>query len=192
MVLKLFGMRRMLAFLAVLVFVPSIAHAAEEEGREAEDDPNIDVRPVRYASVEVNPLSAAVSRYGGQAQVAIMGPLTVVGAVSRIEDATVQGWAVEVGSRLFFGLAPRRADGSRIAHVFLAASYLADDLRSNDMHGERRGIALDVGVTARLTHGFYVLGGVGVAHRNANIPIGDRFEQMTTTPRLLLALGWGL
>lgn len=180
-------MSRALAFLVVLL-VPSIAHASESDG---EDDPNDEMRPVRYASVEVNTLGPAVERYGGQLQVAVMGPLTLVGGMSRIESAAVSGWSMELGSRLFFGLAPRRTDGSRVAHVFLACSFLADDLRVGDTRGERRGVALDAGVHLRLAHGFYALGGVGIAHRSTDLVIPDRFEGMRTTPRLLLGLGWG-
>jgi hypothetical protein len=180
-------MSRALASLIVL-FLPSLAHAAEAEG---EDDPSDDVRPVQYASVEANALGPAVDRYGGQVQVAVMGPLTLVGGMSRIENAAVSGWAAEVGSRLFFGLAPRRADGSRIAHVFLACSFLADDIRVGDTRGERRGVALDAGVHMRIAYGFYALGGVGIAHRSTDLVIPDRLEGMKTTPRLLLALGWG-
>lgn len=180
-------MSRALAFLFVLL-LPSIAHASENDG---EDDPSDDVRPVRYASIEVNPLGIAIDRSGGQLQVALMGPLTLVGGASRIENAAVRGWAFEVGSRLFFGLAPRRADGTRVAHVFLAASYLADDLRVGHTRGVRRGVALDAGVHLRLRHGFYALGGVGVAHRSTDLFIPDRLERMTTSPRLLLSLGWG-
>jgi hypothetical protein len=112
--------------------------------------------------------------------------------VSRLEGAAVQGWATEVGSRLFFGLAPRRADGTRIAHVHLSATFLADDLRVGDTRGERRGVAIDAGVHARVAHGLYAIGGVGLAHRSTDLDIPDRFERMTTTPRLLFALGWGL
>lgn len=183
-------MRRVLPFVVGFLFVPWSAHAAESDG--VDDDPADDVRPVQYASIELNPLGVAVDRYGGQLQVALMGPLTLVGGMSRIENAALRGWAVEVGSRLFFGLAPRRADGTRFAHVYLAASYLADELYVADSKGERRGVAIDAGVHARIGHGFYVLGGVGVAHRATDLPIADRFEQMTTTPRLLFALGWGL
>jgi hypothetical protein len=179
----------MLAFLFVLL-LPSLAHAAENDADE--DDASDDVRPIQYASLEVNPLGLAVERYGGQAQVAIMGPLTLVGGMSRIESAAVRGWAMELGSRLFFGLAPRRTDGTRIAHVFLAASFLADDLRVGDTRGERRGVAIDVGIHARIAHGFYALGGVGIAHRSTDLVIPDRFEQMATTPRLLLGFGWGI
>lgn len=186
-------MRRVFAFVLALasLALPSVAHAAEAE-TQPEDDPSDDVRPVHYASVEANPLGLAVDRYGGQLQVAIMGPLTLVGGLSRIENQAVQGWSIEVGSRLFFGLVPRRADGTRIAHVFLAASYIAEDLRAENQTGERRGVAFDAGIHARLAHGFYALGGVGIAHRATDLPISDRFEGMTTTPRLTFALGWGL
>ena len=177
-------MRHVLVGLVVLLS-PSLAHAAED------DDPNDDIRPVQYASLELNPLGAAVDRYGGQIQVALMGPLTLVGGASRIENAAVRGWAFEVGSRLFFGLAPRRADGTRIAHVFLAASYLADDLRVGDSRGERRGVALDAGLHARIGYGFYALTGLGVAHRSTDLVIPDGLEGMATTPRFSLALGWG-
>lgn len=181
-------MRRTFVFL-LFVLVPSTAHAAEAE---AEDDPSDDMRPVEYASVELNALGPLVERHGGQLQLGIMGPLTLVGSVSRIETAAVTGWAIEVGSRLFFGLAPRRADGSRFAHVFLACSFLADDIRVGGTHGERRGVALDAGVHLRIVHGFYALGGVGVAHRSTDLLIPHRIEGMTTTPRLLLSIGWGL
>lgn len=181
-------MLRLPAFLFVLL-VPSLAYAAE--GRDGEDDPSDDVRPIQYASVEVNTLGPAVGRYGGQLQVALMGPLTLVLGASRIEGAAVRGWATEVGSRLFFGLAPRRADGSRVAHVFLAASFLADDITVGGTRGERRGVALDAGISVRLRHGLHALGGVDVAHRSTDLVVPDRFEGMATTPRLLLSLGWG-
>jgi hypothetical protein len=181
-------MSRALAFVLVLLG-PSVAHAAESD---IEDDPNDDMRPVEYASVEANVLGPLVDRYGGQLQVAVMGPLTLVGGMSRIENTAVRGWAVEVGSRLYFGLAPRRADGSRVAHVFMACSFLADDIHAGGTHGERRGVALDAGVHLRLRHGFYALGGVGLAHRSTDLVISDRLEGMATTPRLLLVLGWGL
>ena len=173
----------------LLILLPSTAHAAETE---AEDDPSDDPRPIQYASVEANVLGPLVDRYGGQLQVAVMGPLTLVGGMSRIENAAIRGWAVEVGSRLYFGLAPRRADGSRMVHVFLACGFLADDVRVGDTRGERRGVALDAGAHVRLVHGFYALGGVGVAHRSTDLVIPDRIESMTTTPRLLLSIGWGL
>ena len=53
------------------------------------------------------------------------------------------------------------------------------------------GVALDAGVHMRIRYGFYALGGVGIAHRSTDLVIHDRFEGMKTTPRLLLALGWG-
>lgn len=187
MVRKLEDMRRTLVFLFVLL-TPALARAAESA---AEDDPDDDVRPVRHASIEVNPIALGVGRYGGQLQVALMGPLTLAFGMSRMENATSSGWAMELGSRLFFGLAPRRADGSRVAHVFLAASYLADDLRAGGARGERRGVAIDAGVHLRIADGFYALGGVGLAHRSTDLVLTDRFERMATTPRLLLAFGWG-
>lgn len=185
-------MRRLLSFIVILLFVPSVARAESEPREEREDDPSEDMRPVRYVSVEANPVAAGVGRFGGQLQFALMGPLALVGGASRIENDALRGWALEVGSRIYFGLSPRRADGSRIAHVWLAASYLADDLRVGATHGERRGVAIDAGVTARLGSGFYALGGVGIAHRSTDLPIVDPFERMPTTPRLLFALGWGL
>ena len=181
-------MTRAIAFLLALL-LPSVARAAETDG---EDDASDDVRPVTYASVEANAIGPLVDRYGGQLQVAVMGPLTLVGGASRIENAAVRGWAIEVGSRLFFGLAPRHADGSRVAHVFIACSFLADDVRVGDTNGERRGVALDAGVHVRIAHGFYTLAGVGIAHRSTDLVIPDRLEGMATTPRLLISLGWGL
>lgn len=186
-------MRRLLRHAcAAVVLLSSLSARAAESEPEGKDEREDDLRPVRWASVEVNPLAAAVDRFGGQGQVAVMGPLTFVLGASRVDTEQLKGWAYEVGSRLFFGLEPRRADGTRIAHAWLAASYLADDLAQGGVRGERRGVAFDLGVHARVRWGFYVLAGVGVAHRSTGLPIVARFERMETTPRLLLSLGWGL
>jgi hypothetical protein len=174
----------------LLSIVPGAARA--ETAAPSEPDREDDLRPVRYASIEVNPLAAAVDRFGGQGQVAVMGPLTFVLGASRIDARDLRGWAYEVGSRLFFGLEPRRRDGLRLAHAWLAATYLADYVEQQGTRGERRGVAFDVGLHARLRYGFYVLAGVGIAHRSSTLPIAARFERAETTPRLLLSLGWGL
>lgn len=181
-------MRRLLSSACTALLFFSSIEPARAEAEDRDDD----LRPVRYASIEVNPLALAVDRFGGQGQVAVMGPLTFVLGASRVDTTDLRGWAYEVGSRLFFGLEPLREDGRRLAHVWLGASYLADDLEQGGVRGERRGVALDLGLHARIRHGFYVLAGVGIAHRSSTMPIVARFEQMETTPRLLLSLGWGL
>jgi hypothetical protein len=106
------------------------------------DATRADPRPIRFASVEVNPLALLVGRVGGQAQLALYGPLTLVGSAAHVhmpggqhyseydetvvDDPTVTGWSFELGPRAYVGLASRP---NRVRlDLWLGASYLHDAL----------------------------------------------------------------
>jgi hypothetical protein len=111
-------------------------------GHEAAAAP--EARPVRHASLELSPLALLGHRYGGQAQVGVYGPLTLVGSVSRIAIGDTQhvphpdnpdaidvsgapsltGWSFELGPRAYLPL-DRRAH--RI-DAFFGVSYVHDAL----------------------------------------------------------------
>ena len=113
-------------------------------GAARADEPERDLRPIRYASLEVNPVGMLSARYGGQLQVGLIGPVSLVGGMSHIhlEDdqnvgssadlsgvaggPDISGWHYELGPRFYV---PVHAGRSGRVDLVLAPSYTHDDLR---------------------------------------------------------------
>lgn len=129
----------------LVVAGPARAQGLAEE-RKTERLPGDWMRPVTWASVEVNPIAPLAGRWGGQGTVGLVGPLSLVVGVARVRDPgssphysrydeTVvgspgtQGTSLEVGPRVFLPLP--RARGAPRFDLYLAPSYLYDTLEQD-------------------------------------------------------------
>jgi hypothetical protein len=111
-------------------------------------EPEWQLRPIRFVSVEMNVLSPGVGRLGGQLQAGLYGPFTAVASVGHLalddtqrfssyDDAkfgnpAVRGWTSEIGLRVFMRV--RRPHGQTKqgrVDLFLAASFLYDHLEED-------------------------------------------------------------
>jgi hypothetical protein len=129
-------MRRSIATAFSLLLLAPTAHAG------GSDLTLSGMRPIKIASVELNPLAVLVGRFGGQAQVGLFGPVTFVGAASRVSFGdgqyysdydevvygapAVKGWAYELGPRVFW----RMATAANLPRVdlYLGGSWVREDL----------------------------------------------------------------
>lgn len=180
-------MKPFFSWFVFLAFGVSLAWTARAEAAESFTLQ----RPITYASVEVNPLAVLAHRYGGQVQVGLAGPISIVGSAIYLHDPndrrysayeermfgnmSLTGWTFELGPRVFAEL-KTPAQYPRM-HVFVQPSLLIDRLHEGDdlvcrkgsstcdyVEGRdihRNGIALDVGATVTSRQGFYALAGVG-------------------------------
>lgn len=123
------------------------AQAAREAAqRQAERLPGDWMRPITWASVEVNPLATLAGRWGGQATVGLVGPVSFAAGVARVSDPGssprysayeegvvgspgVHGTSYEAGARLHLPIL--RAPNGLKLDVYLAPSYVYDTLEQD-------------------------------------------------------------
>ena len=113
-------------FIALLVtFAPARSAHAGEGAAEA-----YALRPIRFASLELNAVAPVAGRIGGQLQVGLIGRLTIVASATHLQlkdtqyyseydeevrgNPAVEGWTFELGPRLYLGKA-RPLDQARAA-----------------------------------------------------------------------------
>ena len=198
-------------FFATLVVLLSSLLVATSARAESDSDSEPGARPIRYASVELNPLVLLVHRVSGQVQVGVIGPVSLVASASRLSlddslhyseyDETVfgapslSGWLFEIGPRVALPL------GTSRVYVWMQPSFLADRLEqgpelscSGGGSGScqrvggatsirRTGVALDVGFHFRIGAGFYATTGFGISHKSAaNVDEGSSNSPIAAPP----------
>jgi hypothetical protein len=109
-------------------------------GTPNRDEP---ARPIRFFSVEANPLAVLVGHVGGQLQLGLVGPFTLIGGASHVMladsqrassydtgvmtvygRAAVDGFATELGIRGFLPIKARKKPTDARVDLMLTASWL--------------------------------------------------------------------
>lgn len=143
--------RVLVASFVVLVALLAGGTARAQAARQVEDHegerlPGDWMRPVTWASVEVNPIAPLAGRWGGQGTVGLVGPLSLVVGVAHVRDPGgdphystydetylgspgVRGTSFEIGPRVHVPL-PRVPRAPRF-HLYVAPSYLHDTLEQD-------------------------------------------------------------
>ncbi|HVH45662.1 MAG TPA: hypothetical protein VM925_25080 [Labilithrix sp.] len=166
-------------------------------------------RAIQHGAIDVNPVAIVVDQYGGQAQVAIGGPMTVVlGASYMTLDSTrtahpdhgtsggpgVRGGLFELGVRFHFPLSNDKPLVFAYVQPSLALDVLAVDGLSRPV--PRIGGILDFGLHFGRGPGLFATVGLGVISRSEIDAIKSTGflpsvgQRGWVSPRFLCSIGW--